>query len=89
MLRLIDVALARGPETLYRGASLVGAPGERIGLVGANGCGKSTLFSAVLGELATEHGEIEAPPPSRIAHVAQDIEAVDESALDYVLGGHA
>ena len=89
MLRLIDAALARGPETLYRGASVVAAPGERIGLVGANGCGKTTLFAAVLGELATEQGEIEAPPPSRIAHVAQDIEAVDASALDYVLGGHA
>jgi ATP-binding cassette subfamily F protein 3 len=89
MLRLIDVALARGPETLYRGASLVAAPGERIGLVGANGCGKTTLFAAVLGDLATEQGEIEAPPASRIAHVAQDIEAVDASALDYVLGGHA
>jgi ATP-binding cassette subfamily F protein 3 len=89
MLRLIDVALARGPETLYRGASLVAAPGERIGLVGANGCGKTTLFAAVLGDLATEQGDIEAPPISRIAHVAQDIEAVDETALDYVLGGHA
>jgi len=89
MLRLIDVALARGPETLYRGVLLTAAPGERIGLVGANGCGKSTLFAAVLGDLSTEQGEIEAPPPARIAHVAQDIDAVDESALDYVLGGHA
>jgi ATP-binding cassette subfamily F protein 3 len=89
VLRLIDVALARGARTLYRGVSLIARPGERVGLVGANGCGKSTLFAAVLGELATEAGVIEAPPPARIAHVAQDIDAADASALDYVVGGHA
>jgi ATP-binding cassette subfamily F protein 3 len=89
MLRLIDVAVARGARTLYRGVSLIARPGERIGLVGANGCGKSTLFAALLGELGTEAGAIEAPPPERIAHVAQDIEAPDQRALDYVLAGHA
>ncbi len=89
MLRLLDLALARGARILYRRVSLAAAPGERIGLVGANGCGKSSLFAAILGELAPEAGAIEAPPPARIAHVAQDIEASDESALDYVLAGHA
>jgi ATP-binding cassette subfamily F protein 3 len=89
MLRLIDVALARGPRTLYRGVSLIARPGERIGLIGANGCGKSTLFAAILGELTTESGVIEAPPAARIAHVAQDIDAPELSALDYVLSGHA
>jgi ATP-binding cassette subfamily F protein 3 len=89
MLRLLDLTLARGARVLYRGVSLTAAPGERIGLVGANGCGKSSLFAAVLGELTLEAGAIEAPPPERIAHVAQDIAASDESALDYVLSGHA
>jgi ATP-binding cassette subfamily F protein 3 len=89
MLRLIDLTLARGARVLYRGVSLTAAPGERIGLVGANGCGKSSLFAAVLGELAPEAGAIEAPPPERIAHVAQDIAASDASALEYVLSGHA
>ncbi len=89
MLRLINVSLARGVRVLYRGVSLTAAPGERVGLVGANGCGKSTLFAAVLDELATENGTIEAPPPGRIAHVAQDIAAAGENAIDYVLGGHA
>ncbi len=89
MLRLIDVAVARGARTLYRGVSLIAPPGERIGLVGANGSGKSTLFAAILGELGIDAGTIEAPPPARIAHVAQDIDAVDQPALDYVLGGHA
>ena len=89
MLRLIDIALARGVRTLYRGASLIARPGERIGLVGANGCGKSSLFAAILGEIGVEAGTLETPPPARIAHVAQDIEAGAERAIDYVLAGHA
>jgi ATP-binding cassette subfamily F protein 3 len=89
MLRLIDVAIARGARTLYRGASLVAPPGERIGLVGANGSGKSSLFAAILGDLSIDAGTLEAPPAARIAHVAQDIEGVAEPALDYVLAGHA
>jgi len=89
MLRLIDVALARGIRTLYSGVSLVARPGERIGLVGANGSGKSTLFAALLGELGLEAGTVEAPRAERIAHVAQDIDVADSAALDYVLGGHA
>ena len=89
MLRLIDLAAARGVRTLYNNVSLTAPPGERIGLTGANGSGKSTLFALLLGELAAESGRIEAPPASRIAHVAQDIEASEEAALDYVLAGHA
>ena len=89
MLRLINLSLARGVRVLYRGVTLTAAPGERIGLVGANGCGKSTLFAGVLNDLAIENGAIEAPPQRRIAHVAQDIAADEQTALDYVLGGHA
>jgi len=89
MLRLIDLAAARGVRILYRNVSLSAPPGERIGLTGANGSGKSTLFSLLLGELVAESGRIEAPPASRIAHVAQDIEASGEPAIDYVLAGHA
>jgi ATP-binding cassette subfamily F protein 3 len=89
MLRLIDVAIARGARTLYRNVSLIAPPGERIGLVGANGSGKSSLFAAILGELPIDSGELESPPPARIAHVAQDIEGADLAAIDYVLAGHA
>ena len=89
MLRLQNLAVGRGIRILYRNVSLIAPPGERIGLVGANGCGKSSLFAAILGELAPEAGTIEAPPAARIAHVAQDIEAGALRAIDYVLAGHA
>ncbi|MFN9480151.1 MAG: ABC-F family ATP-binding cassette domain-containing protein [Betaproteobacteria bacterium] len=89
MLRLLNLTLARGVRVLYRGASAVAAPGERVGLVGANGSGKSSLFAAILGDLAPEAGAIEAPPSARLAHVAQDIEARDEAARAYVVAGHA
>jgi len=89
MLRLSNLALSRGARILYRNVTLSAAPGERIGLVGANGCGKSSLFSAVLGELSPEGGSIESPPVERVAHLAQDIDVASLCALDYVLQGHA
>jgi ATP-binding cassette subfamily F protein 3 len=89
MLRLTNLSLARGARVLYRDVNLLAAPGERVGLVGANGCGKSTLLTAILGQLSPEAGSIEAPPPERIAHVAQDIDTETASALEYVLQGHA
>ena len=89
MLRLIDVAIARGARTLYSNVSLIARPGERIGLVGANGCGKSSLFTAVLSEPALDAGSLEAPRAERIAHVAEDIDAADLPALEYVLAGNA
>ena len=89
MLRLTNLSLARGARVLYRDATLLAAPGERVGLVGANGSGKSTLLTAILGQLSAEAGSIEAPRPERIAHVAQDIDTESATALDYVLQGHA
>lgn len=89
MLRLLNVALQRGTRRLYEHASLTASPGERIGLVGPNGCGKSTLFAAILGDLSAEEGEIERPPLDRIAHVAQSFVSDDVRAIDFVMGGHA
>ena len=89
MLRLLHLALARGTRVLYENATLTASPGERIGLVGPNGCGKSTLFAAVLGELGTERGDIERPPLDRVAHVAQSFVTENVPVLDFVLSGHA
>lgn len=89
MLRLLNLALMRGTRLLYAHANLIASPGERIGLVGPNGCGKSTLFAAILGALAPEDGELETPPHERIAHVAQSFTVEDISCIDCVLSGHA
>lgn len=89
MLRLTNVALARGARVLYENANVLASPGERIGLVGPNGAGKSTLFAAILGEVSTEKGEIEAPSRELIAHVAQSFKADVVDAATFVLSGHA
>lgn len=89
MLRLLHLALARGTRVLYDNATLTTSPGERIGLVGPNGCGKSTLFAAILGELAPEKGDIERPAMERIAHVAQSFVTDNQPVLEFVLSGHA
>ena len=89
MLRLTNLALMRGTRLLYSHATLIASPGERIGLVGPNGCGKSTLFAAILGELSPEDGELETPRPERIAHVAQSFKVEDVTTIEYVLSGHA
>lgn len=89
MLRLNDVTIARGTRILYEHATAVADAADRVGLVGENGCGKSSLFAAILGKLAPEAGTIDAPPLERISHVAQSVVETDEEALAYVLSGHA
>ena len=89
MLRLNDVTIARGTRILFEHATAVADAADRVGLVGENGCGKSSLFAAILGELAPEAGTIDAPPLERISHVAQSVVETDEEALAYVLSGHA
>ena len=89
MLRLTNVKIQRGLRVLYEGATTVASDGERVALVGENGCGKSSLFAAILGELQPEDGFIEAPDAARISHVAQSVVETDEECLAYVLSGHA
>ena len=88
MLRLHDISLMRGVRVLYSNATLLANPGERVGLVGNNGCGKSSLLAAILGDAPIESGDIEAPEQHLIGHVAQDIDNIDEVAIDWVIAGH-
>lgn len=88
MLRLTHLAIAFGTRVLYSGVNLTAAGNECIGLVGENGAGKTTLFHAILGELPLEDGAIEAPERDKIAYVSQIVEATEEKALSYVMGGH-
>ena len=87
MITLRDLTLARGARTLVRRVTLAIHAGERIGVVGANGCGKSSLLAALAGELQPQSGDIELPPGIRIAQVAQETPASAIAALDHVLDG--
>ena len=87
MLKFRDVTLRRGGHVLFAGASFAVFPGQKVGLTGANGTGKSSLFALLRGELQTDAGDVEVPAKWVFAHVAQETPAVDQSALDYVLDG--
>ena len=87
MLELHDLSLYRGPRLLFAGADLAIRAGRKVGLTGANGTGKSSLFSLIRGELHADAGEINLPPQWTIAHVAQETPAVDTPAVDYVMAG--
>ncbi|MCC7328301.1 MAG: ATP-binding cassette domain-containing protein [Burkholderiales bacterium] len=87
MIRITNLSLSRGVKRLLEGASLTVHAGHKIGLVGANGSGKSMLFAALRGEVSPDAGSIDLPAAWTIAHVAQESPAIDTSALDYVLDG--
>ncbi len=89
MLRLSGLTLARGARVLLKDASLTVFPGHRVGLVGANGSGKSSLFALILGELHQEAGEMELPARWVLSHVAQELRDTDRAALDFVMDGDA
>jgi len=79
--------LRRGRTLLFENATFAVHAGQRPGLVGANGSGKSSLFAALLGELEADHGEIRLPPSARIAHVAQESPSGQLSALEFTIDG--
>src|ERR1043166_4031962 len=89
MLRLSNLTLSRGNKRLLKGASLTGHTGHKLGLIGANGSGKSSLFALLRGELSQDAGEVALPPAWVIAHVAQETPAVAAPAIEYVLDGDA
>src|SRR5207245_305386 len=87
MIRFSQVGLIRGGKLLLEGADLALNPGERIGLIGANGSGKSSLFALLRGELHTDKGEVDYPAQWRVAHVAQETPALDRPAVEYAIDG--
>ncbi len=87
MLRFTELSLRRGPRLLFEQVSLQVHPGYRVGLTGANGTGKSSLFSLILGELQADTGELYRPRDWVIAHVAQEAPGGDRAAIEYVLDG--
>jgi len=87
MLALTNISLRRGRKVLIENASFQIHAGHRMGVIGANGCGKSSLFAMLLGELEPDDGEVALDPKDEIAHVAQESPHGSGSAVDYVMDG--
>ena len=87
MIRLSNLTLQRGPQRLLEGAELTLHAGQKAGLIGANGAGKSSLFALLRGELTPDSGECQLPGDWRIAHMRQEVDTLDRLAVDYVLDG--
>lgn len=77
----------RGSMYLLENASASIFPGQKVGIIGRNGCGKSTLFAAIKGEIAPELGSLTVPRNFKISAVSQQTPSLDISALDYVKQG--
>jgi ATP-binding cassette, subfamily F, member 3 len=89
VIRLSQVTLRRGAKALLESSDLTLHAGERIGLIGANGSGKSSLFAMLRGELHADKGDVELPSQWRIAHVAQETPALERPAVEYAIDGDA
>jgi ATP-binding cassette subfamily F protein 3 len=87
MIKLNNVVLRRGTKVLLDGATVTLNPGEKVGLVGRNGAGKSSLFGLLTGVLHEDGGEFNVPAHWRLAQVAQHMPETDEPATDFVLAG--
>ena len=87
MITLREVTLRRGVKIVLEKTNVTLQPGEKIGLVGRNGAGKSSLFSLLTHRLQSDAGDVSMPPRWRIGEVAQDMPETEDSATDYVLQG--
>ena len=87
MITLRDITLRRGVKVVLDGASATLQPGEKIGLVGRNGAGKSSLFALLTGRLSNDRGEVEVPRHWRRSEVAQNMPETEDGATDFVLEG--
>ncbi|AGA88977.1 ATPase component of ABC transporters with duplicated ATPase domain [Thioflavicoccus mobilis 8321] len=87
MIQLQNLSLRRGGRLLLEAVDVRIQPGQKVGVVGANGCGKSSLFALLLGELHADAGEVLVPAAWRVAHVAQQTPSGPRPAIELVLDG--
>ena len=87
MLQAINLGIRRGVKLLFENTSFQIHPGQRVGLTGANGTGKSSLFALILKQLQADTGDCLYPEHWVVAHVAQEIPDGEQSAIDFVLDG--
>ncbi len=89
MIQFKQLTLVRALKTLIQGATLQLHPGHKVGLTGANGAGKSSLFALLRSEMQLEAGDLDMPASWVIAHVAQETPALAMPAIEFVLDGDA
>lgn len=89
MLQFNDLSLRRGHRLLFEHAGFQVYPGQKVGITGANGSGKSSLFALILDQLHADTGDCLFPNDWVVAHVAQEMPAEDRAAIEYVLDGDA
>src|SRR3954468_22522692 len=89
MIRFLNVSLMRGTKPLLQDVDLTLNPGDKIGLIGANGAGKSSLFAMLRNELHADQGQIDFPARWHMAYVAQDTPPLPRAALEYAIDGDA
>src|ERR1700689_1780206 len=89
MLNFTTVTLRRGPRVLFADASFGLFRGEKVGITGENGSGKSSLLALVRGDLHPDSGSFDMPPDLAVAHVSQELLATDQAAIEFVLDGDA
>jgi ATP-binding cassette subfamily F protein 3 len=89
MLTFSGLSLRRGARLLITDASFTIYRGEKVGIVGANGCGKSSLLALILGELQADAGNFDMPTQLVVAHVAQEMAATQRAAVEFVMDGDA
>jgi ATP-binding cassette, subfamily F, member 3 len=82
-----DLTLRRGPEPLFEQVNFTVFRGNKVGITGANGSGKTSLFAAIRGELGADRGDIDRPSGLKIGYVEQEIAASDRAAIEFVLDG--
>ncbi len=87
MIQISDLTLRHGPEALLEHSSATIFPGHKVGLIGANGCGKSSLFSLLQGRMSADDGEVSLPSGWTLAAMAQEIKELDRPAIEYVIDG--
>ena len=87
MINLRNLTLRRGTKVVLQGANVSLQPGEKVGLIGRNGAGKSSLFLLLTGKLHADVGDVEMPPRWRIGEVAQNMPETDDGATEFVLQG--
>jgi len=87
MLNFKNISLRRGTRVLFANTSFTLHKGQKVGITGANGVGKSSFFALLRNELHPDTGDFTMPPQLEVAHVAQETHAVEQAAIEYIIDG--